>query len=414
MPSGSVYNRSTLRLKLPAALGAIVVTVAAVSAQRGFSESARLAAAYDTILGARFSAARGHMERACPPAPVEACQALEAATIWWEIQLDPNSRALDARLEQAAATAIERARRWTIREPNRAEAWFYLAGAHAPLVQWRVLRGHRLAAARDGKKIKEALDRAVTLDPTMHDAYFGIGLYHYYADIAPAALKALRWLLLLPGGDRERGLREILRARSRGALLRGEADYQLHLLYLWYERRPDRALDILRELDARYPSNPLFLQRIAEVQRDYKKDHAASLVAWQTLLDRATASDVERPAMSSARADRTRARARRAGASRSRHRGDRTSRQRRADHAIRRRRAGAIHARTRARASRRSREGARCAARRNRERTARRSGRDPRASAHSDRAPRQILSTSIKKFLTFQLLLCLTSEISQP
>ncbi len=302
MPSGSVYNRSTLRLKLPAALGAIVVTVAAVSAQRGFSESARLAAAYDTILGARFSAARGHMERACPPAPVEACQALEAATIWWEIQLDPNSRALDARLEQAAATAIERARRWTIREPNRAEAWFYLAGAHAPLVQWRVLRGHRLAAARDGKKIKEALDRAVTLDPTMHDAYFGIGLYHYYADIAPAALKALRWLLLLPGGDRERGLREILRARSRGALLRGEADYQLHLLYLWYERRPDRALDILRELDARYPSNPLFLQRIAEVQRDYKKDHAASLVAWQTLLDRATASDVERPAMSSARA----------------------------------------------------------------------------------------------------------------
>lgn len=302
MRSGQVYRRLALRLQPVAAAGAIAMAASAAEAQRGFTESARLAAAYDLVLGARFADARAQMARACPPAPHEACLALETAATWWEIQLDPNSRALDARLERAAATAIEATQRWTAREPDRAEAWFYAAGAHASLVQWRVLRRQRLAAARDGKKIIDALERAVALDPTLHDAYFGIGLYHYYADVAPAALKALRWLLLLPGGDRTRGLEEILRARTQGALLRGEADYQLHRLYLWYEKQPDRALDLLQALDARYPSNPLFLQRIAEVQRDYKKDHAASVAAWQMLLDRSAARLVEMATPSGVRA----------------------------------------------------------------------------------------------------------------
>ena len=29
----------------------------------------------------------------------------------------------------------------------------------------------------------------------------------------------------------------MLQARDRGELLRGEADYQLHLVYLWYEQK---------------------------------------------------------------------------------------------------------------------------------------------------------------------------------
>ncbi len=251
------------------------------------SESARLATAYDTILQARFDDARAELARACPPAPMAACDALREVAIWWEIQQDQSSRALDARMESAATTAVASATRWTEREPTRAEAWFYLAGAYAPLSQWRVLRGERLAAARDGKRIKDALERSLALDNTLQDAWFGVGLYHYYADVAPAGLKLLRFLLLLPGGDRTKGLEEMLRARDHGALLRGEADYQLHWLYLWYEHDPGRALQLLRGLDARYPSNPLFLERIASVEHEYASDHDASSRSWEQLLDRA-------------------------------------------------------------------------------------------------------------------------------
>jgi tetratricopeptide (TPR) repeat protein len=302
MPSRAVYNRA---LVLPKSLIVVCAVLAAVLpgfAQGPFTESARLSSLYDTILAARFDAARTALPRACPPAPREACAALETAALWWQVQLDPNNRALDSPLEQAAGRAIESASRWTNREPRSAEAWFYLAGSYAPLVQWRVLRGQRLSAAREGLKIKDALEKAIALDPTMFDAYFGIGLYHYYAAVAPAAVKALRWLLLLPGGDREQGLREILQARDRGAILRGEADYQLHLLYLWYERQPARAIDLLRGLDTRYPSNPLFLQRIADIQRHYLNDHAASLETFRALLDRAAGGRVEFAAMTRVRA----------------------------------------------------------------------------------------------------------------
>src|SRR6185503_3320266 len=120
---------------------------------------------------------------------------------------------------ESVVTAMEA---WTAREPMRADAWFYLGGAYGARAQWRVLRGERLAAARDGKRIKDALERALMLDPSIDDAYFGIGLYHYYADVAPAYARLLRWLLLLPGGNRVAGMQEMLRARERAAIFRGE------------------------------------------------------------------------------------------------------------------------------------------------------------------------------------------------
>jgi hypothetical protein len=252
--------------------------------------SAPLRAVYDLILSARFDEARAQLAQACPPAPLEACRTLAAVSLWWEIQLDPNNRRLDTALEAATAAAVRSNEQWTQREPTRAEAWFYLAGSRAPLVQWRVLRGQRLTAAREGKAIKDALERALALDPALDDAYFGIGLYHYYADVAPAAVKALRWLMLLPGGDRARGLREMRQARDRGELLRDEADYQLHWLYLWYEHDPATALSLLRRLDERHPSNPLFLERIADVQHEYFHDHAASAASWEALIARRGAS----------------------------------------------------------------------------------------------------------------------------
>ena len=256
------------------------------------SEAPRLAAVYDAILDAAFDRVDAQLKQTCPPAPLEACTALEAVSLWWQILINPESRALDGRFNTVAAAAIAAGERWTKREPQSAEAWFYLAGAYAPLVQWRVLRGERVAAARSGNTIRMALEHALQLDPGLDDAYFGIGVYHYYADVAPTAAKILRWLLWLPGGDRVKGLQEMLQARQRGRLLNGEADFQLHLIYLWYEKKPAQALALLEALDARHPTNPLFLRRIADIHDRWLHDRRASEMAWQTLLDRSRAGRV--------------------------------------------------------------------------------------------------------------------------
>jgi len=267
--------------------------------QPGLTGAPGLVRLYDAILDARFQDVPGLRAQACGPAPDEACQVLDGVAVWWGIQLDPFDTSRDAAFLAACEASIASTTAWTEREPERAEAWFYLGGAYAARVQWRVLRGERLAAARDGKRIKDALERALALDPGLTDAYFGVGLYHYYADVAPRAVRMLRWLLLLPGGDRVRGLREMLQARG-GQLVRSEADYQLHVVYLWYEKQPERALQMLRDLQARHPHNPHFLQAAAEIQDFYIDDTEGSLRTWRALLDAAQQGKVAEAKMAEA------------------------------------------------------------------------------------------------------------------
>jgi tetratricopeptide (TPR) repeat protein len=223
---------------------------------------------------------------------------LRAVTDYWRILLDPEDTDRDAGLLQRIETSIASAEAWVAREPKRAEAWFYLGGAYGTRV---LLRGHRsqyLAAARDGKRIHDSLQAATKLDPSLGDAYFGLGLYHYYAAIAPRAARIISMLLFLPGGDRAGGLREMEQTRSKGLLLRGEADYQLHLVYLWYERQHRTALRLIDGLRTRYPHNPVFYLRLAEVQGNYVRNHRAALQTYRALFDAARAGRVGAPAMS--------------------------------------------------------------------------------------------------------------------
>lgn len=256
-------------------------------AQTGITAAEEVAHAYDLILDANFDELTKVLPETCPPAPTVACRGLEALSQWWQIQLDPENRALDAPFTTSVERAIAAADQMTRAEPARAEAWFYLGAAYGARAQYRVHRTERLGAARDGKRIKESLEKALALDPSMHDAEFGIGMYRYYAGVAPALFRFLRFFLLLPGGDREGGLAQLERAASEGVLVRGEAQYQIHVLYLWYEHKSAEALAIVRELQQRYPHNPLFYQVEADVLDGYFHDHAASLRASEQLLARA-------------------------------------------------------------------------------------------------------------------------------
>lgn len=255
-----------------------------------------LAETYTGILDASFDAAERRLRDDCVTAPAEACRTLDVVRRWWQIQLDPASTTHDDAFSAAAAAAIAAAEAWTVREPASAEAWFYLGGTYAARVQWRALRRENLAAARDGKRIKQALERAVALAPDLDDAYFGIGMYQYYADVAPTAAKIIRWLLLLPGGDRQAGLARMLRARG-GQLLRGEATFQLQLIYLWYERDHERSLELLEDLRNDHRQNPIFWRLIADVQDRYAHDVPASLATYEALLDAADRGRVNEAAL---------------------------------------------------------------------------------------------------------------------
>ena len=211
---------------------------------------------------------------------------------------------------------------WTERAPDDAEAWFYLGGAYAARVQWRVLRGEKLAAARDGKRIKQALERAIALEPGLDDAYFGIGMYRYYADVAPAAAQdpALPPAAAGRRSDGRAARRCCGRAAAAGCC-RAKPTTSCTSSISGTSGRPGGRIELLRGLQQRYPGNPLFLAQIAEIQDAYQHDVTASLDTWRALLAAgARAARQHAGARRGAGAARRRAHARSAAPDRRRHR----------------------------------------------------------------------------------------------
>ncbi|MGE3274670.1 MAG: hypothetical protein AB7O67_06130 [Vicinamibacterales bacterium] len=268
----------------------------------GLTAADEVATTYSLILDAGFAALPARLAATCGPAPSEACLVLGAVAVQWRMLLDPADRDLDATLEARLAPALDATAAWVAREPARAEAWFYQGAAYGVRVQWHVLRGRRVAAARDGKRVREAMARTLALDPGFEDARFGQGMYEYYAGVAPTVLKWFRWLLLLPGGDRADGLRLIQAARDHARVVAPEADYQMHLIDLWYEGRFTEGLEIIRTLEARFPHAPLFRLAEASILDVYFHDAEASLAAYQRLLNLTRAGEMHEASLAAAAA----------------------------------------------------------------------------------------------------------------
>ena len=275
---------------------------AQVPAARGLTAGDTVARAYDVVLDADFARMPAVVAETCGPAPPEVCTGLMTMSRWWELMLDPEHPGRDARFVTAVERAVAETTAWTVREPRRAEAWFYLGVALGARGQWRVLHEEKLAAAREGKRVKEALDRALALDPSLQDAEFGTGMYRYYAGIVPSFMRWLQWIFSLPGGDRVDGLARMERASRGGQLVTAEADYQLHLIYLWYEGRIPDALAKIRHLQERYPHNPHFQDAEATIHRRYRGDHRAALQVGERLLVMATQGRVHEAALAAPRA----------------------------------------------------------------------------------------------------------------
>jgi len=252
---------------------------------KGLSESASLARAYALVYDADFAAADVELQKTCGPAPLEACHLIGAANQWWRHYLDIDNHAPDQALQTRFAGVIDETEKWTVREPQRAEAWFYLGAAYGLRVQYHANHAEYLAGARDGKRVKESLEKCLALDPGLQDANFGIGMYEYYADIVPSVLKWFRWMFALPGGNKDKGMRQMLQTRGLGLLMKDEAAYQLHFVEIWYEKQPELALDLLAELRGRRPHNPMFLLNTAQVHENYRGDHTSALREYQLLVE---------------------------------------------------------------------------------------------------------------------------------
>ena len=166
---------------------------------------------------------------------------LEADATWWRIYyisanlIDPDvfdvanmeATPYDSHFEDLDNVAIHKAEARIHLRQELARSNLYEGYAYALRGRLEGLHDRDLPTARVGKKMRSHLLRALELDPSLMDAYLGIGIYNYFVDTLPGIVKFLSLFILLPGGSRTEGLKQLQLCAEKGEVGRPEAKFYL-------------------------------------------------------------------------------------------------------------------------------------------------------------------------------------------
>jgi hypothetical protein len=145
------------------------------------------------------------------------------------------------------------------------------------------LRGDNRNVARSGVSSRAEMLRALQLDPQMPDAIAGLGFYNYYVDTLAAPVKILRFLMGIPGGSKEEGIRQMEIGMNQGVLLAADSRFYLAKNLRTFDLRYDRARAVAEPLAARYPRNLNFLLLLGNLNAELGRKEAASKYFHQVL-----------------------------------------------------------------------------------------------------------------------------------
>jgi tetratricopeptide (TPR) repeat protein len=198
---------------------------------------------------------------------------LEANTTWWKIYfasanlIDPDvfdvanmeATPYDSHFEDLDRVAIHKAEVRVRAHDDLARNLLYEGFAYALRARLDGLHDRDLPTARAGKKMRGLLIQALELDPTLVDAYCGLGIYNYFVDTLSSIVKILSVFIGLPGGSRTEGLRQLQLCAEKGELASAEAKFYLAKDYSRNsERQYQKSIRLFGELKEEFPHNPLW------------------------------------------------------------------------------------------------------------------------------------------------------------
>lgn len=206
---------------------------------------------------------------------------LEANVTWWKIYydsanlIDPDvfdvanseSTPYDSHFDDLDRVAIHKAEVRIHRNEDLAHSILYEGFAYALRARLDGLHDRDLPTARSGKKMRALLLRALQLDPSLTDAYLGLGIYNYFVDTLSSIVKFLSMFIGLPGGSREEGLRQLQLCAEKGELAAPEAKFYLAKDFSRNsEKQYDKSLRYFGELQQEFPRNPLWPMLLGSLQ----------------------------------------------------------------------------------------------------------------------------------------------------
>lgn len=182
---------------------------------------------------------------------------LKSVSRYYMYLIDMSDKRAEDEFRKCALKTIEVAKKRLFENKEDVDALFHLGTIHMYMAAYYGENNSWLRAYWYGKEGISYLKSAIQLNPQYYDAYLGLGLYHYYADVLPKFVKAVSFLLGVEA-DRIRGLEELNKVKNHGTFTSTEARFFLAYIYLYLEKRYEPALALLKELSETYPQNVVF------------------------------------------------------------------------------------------------------------------------------------------------------------
>jgi len=176
---------------------------------------------------------------------------------WSENRHEPPAPELDREFKDLVADAVKRAEATLAREPGNKEALYFRGAAEGVLsAYYAMIERSYYSSYKAGKRAKKYHEQLLEADPEYADACLLLGIYEYTVATLPRTLRVVAFLIGI-SGSREKGLELVRKAVESGDRTRWAARLSLAVMEQ-REKKYQRSLAVLRELEAAFPKNPLF------------------------------------------------------------------------------------------------------------------------------------------------------------
>lgn len=161
--------------------------------------------------------------------------------------------------EKILDDSIAGIKRWLKNNPQDPNAYMGLGALYGLRALFSMRNRSWVTAYFSGRRAISNLEHSLKLDPSYYDAFFGLGIYQYFTGTLPNVIKILAKIVAIKG-DPDEGVKQLNIARQKAKFTADSA--KLILIEIQNTRgskyyNPQKSLEFIRQLRAKYPTNPL-------------------------------------------------------------------------------------------------------------------------------------------------------------
>ena len=177
----------------------------------------------------------------------------------YEYEYEMSDSEQQKKFEKILDDSIKGIKRWMKQHPDDPNAYMGLGALYGLRAMFSMRTRSWVTAYFSGRKAISNLEKSMELDPTYYDAYFGLGIYNYFAGTLPSVIKMLARIVAIKGNVAQ-GVEQLNIAREKATFTADSA--KLILIEVQNNRNspfyaPDKSLEYINQLHTKFPSNPL-------------------------------------------------------------------------------------------------------------------------------------------------------------